>query len=108
MTSRVFNPITTSGPWQPRQVSALTCLEVGGLNSIQPLLVGALTGLPVLDVDGMGRAFPELQMFLPHVYGCEHCPSSLADNKGEVLTCVGVETAQQLEMFFRVETVRMG
>ena len=36
--------------------------EVGGMNSIEPLLVGARLGLPVIDADGMGRAFPELQV----------------------------------------------
>ena len=81
---------------------------MGGFNSIEPLLVGALTDLPVLDVDGMGRAFPELQMFIPFIYGSAHCPAALADNKGEVITCTNVATSHQLEMFFRVETVRMG
>lgn len=36
--------------------------EIGGMNSIEPLLVGANMKLPVLDADGMGRAFPELQV----------------------------------------------
>lgn len=67
-----------------------------------------MTGLPVLDMDGMGRAFPELQMFIPFIYGSRHCPSALADNKGETVTCTSVGSSQQLEMFFRVETVRMG
>lgn len=37
--------------------------EVGGANSFEPLVVGAKVGLPVLDADGMGRAFPELQVY---------------------------------------------
>ena len=45
-----------------RPIDALVCAEVGGVNSITPLVAGALTGRPVLDADGMGRAFPELQM----------------------------------------------
>jgi len=70
--------------------------------------VAARTGLPLLDVDGMGRAFPELQMYVPFIYGAGHCPSVLADSKGEVLACSHVDTAEELEKFFRVETVRMG
>ena len=36
--------------------------EIGGANSFEPLVTGARVGLPVLDADGMGRAFPELQV----------------------------------------------
>ena len=36
--------------------------EIGGSNSMRPMIVAAQTGLPVIDGDGMGRAFPELQM----------------------------------------------
>ena len=78
------------------------------MNSIEPIIVAAKTGLPLLDVDGMGRAFPELQMYIPFIYGASHCPSVLADNKGKILTCCHVNSAQELEKFFRVETVRMG
>lgn len=84
------------------------CLEAGGLNSVEPILLGARTGLPVLDVDGMGRAFPELQMYIPFIYGSCHCPSSLADCHGETLTCSYVGSSLELEHFFRVDTVRMG
>lgn len=84
------------------------CLEAGGLNSIEPLLASAATGLPLMDVDGMGRAFPELQMFVPYMYGSNAYPAALADNKGEVITCTHIGSSVELEKFFRVETVRMG
>jgi len=45
-----------------RKADATMPIEVGGINSTIPLLVGARLGLPVVDADGMGRAFPELQM----------------------------------------------
>lgn len=56
----------------------------------------------------MGRAFPELQMFVPFMYGLHAHPASLADNKGEVITCTHIGSSVELEKFFRVETVRMG
>ena len=56
----------------------------------------------------MGRAFPELQMYTPFMYGCKPYPSAVADNKGEVIVCTHVADAKQLEDFFRVECVRMG
>ena len=44
----------------------LSC-EIGGGNGLEPLALGARLGLPVIDADLMGRAFPELQarMHLP-------------------------------------------
>ena len=37
-------------------------VETGGMNTIEPLILGAELGIPVVDADGMGRAFPELQV----------------------------------------------
>ncbi len=65
-------------------------------------------GLPVIDADGMGRAFPEIQMYLPLIYGGRAWPSSVADNKGEVICCTHVSDPKALEDFFRLECVRMG
>jgi DUF917 family protein len=41
---------------------AVMSVEIGGTNALQPLMVAAVTGLPVVDADSMGRAFPEAQM----------------------------------------------
>lgn len=45
-----------------RRVDALIPAEIGGGNSMAPIMVAATRGIPVVDADGMGRAFPELQM----------------------------------------------
>jgi uncharacterized protein len=45
-----------------RPIDALISKEIGGSNSMRPMLAAALGDLPVVDGDGMGRAFPELQM----------------------------------------------
>lgn len=37
-------------------------VEIGSLNSLAPILIGAMTGIPVLDGDGAGRAVPSLQV----------------------------------------------
>jgi uncharacterized protein len=37
-------------------------LEIGGGNALQPLMAGIHLGLPVVDADTMGRAYPEAQM----------------------------------------------
>jgi DUF917 family protein len=43
-------------------VGAFVSVEVGGAQSMLPLVLAAVTGRPLLDGDGMGRAFPEAQM----------------------------------------------
>lgn len=93
---------------QSQRITHLFSAEIGGANSFEPLVLGAELGLPVLDADGMGRAFPELQMYSPLIYGCRPYPSTVADNKGEVIACSYVTSAKDLENFFRVECVRMG
>src|ERR1700716_646108 len=57
-----------------RQATATMPIECGGINSTMPLVVAALTGRPVVDADGMGRAFPELQMETFHVFGVSRDP----------------------------------
>ncbi|MCA9860412.1 MAG: DUF917 domain-containing protein, partial [Thermomicrobiales bacterium] len=44
-------------------------IEAGGMNSMMPLVVGLRLGIPVVDGDGMGRAFPELFHETFHIYG---------------------------------------
>jgi DUF917 family protein len=41
---------------------AVMSLEIGGNNSIQPLMAAAHLALPAVDADTMGRAYPEAQM----------------------------------------------
>ncbi len=61
--------------------SALFCFEIGGSNGLEPLNLSAALGLPTADADGMGRAFPELQMYVPTICGHDHAPAVLVDEK---------------------------
>ena len=45
-----------------RRFDAVVIAEIGGANSMQPLIAGRQLGIPTVDADGMGRAFPEMQM----------------------------------------------
>ena len=56
--------------------------EAGGLNSTTPFTVAAELGIPLVDADMMGRAFPELQMCTPTLYGVTATPMAIADEKG--------------------------
>src|SRR5215471_20624598 len=43
-----------------RRVAALMVGEIGGGNGVLPIAWAAGMGLPLVDADGMGRAFPEI------------------------------------------------
>ncbi len=45
-----------------RKFDAVAIAEIGGANSMQPLIGGLQAGIPTVDSDSMGRAFPEIQM----------------------------------------------
>ncbi|MGH7750928.1 MAG: DUF917 domain-containing protein, partial [Candidatus Dormibacteria bacterium] len=91
-----------------RSADAIIPMECGGLNSMIPLLVAARTGLPVVDGDGMGRAFPELQMCTFFVYGLHPSPAAIADEKDNVVVFTGVKDMYWLERLSRATAVDMG
>lgn len=85
----------------------IACMEAGGVNSMIPMAAAAELGLPLIDADGMGRAFPELQMVLATLSGVQAAPMSISDEKGNsiVLETVSNKWAERLA---RVATVEMG
>lgn len=90
------------------KVSALISAEIGGSNSIEPILAAAYAGLPVVDGDGMGRAFPEIQMSTFFIYGMDPSPGAIADDKGNVVVFRTVIDMYWLERFARHVAVDMG
>lgn len=91
-----------------RDADATIPMECGGINSMIPLAVAAITGLPVIDGDGMGRAFPELQMETFGVYGVPASPMVVAGDHGEtVLIEAGADNAR-VEWLARGCCIRMG
>ncbi|NQV07611.1 DUF917 domain-containing protein [bacterium] len=65
-----------------REITHTMSIEAGGLNSTIPLVVASRLGLPLVDADMMGRAFPELQMCTPTMWGISATPMAIADEKG--------------------------
>lgn len=68
-----------------RAATHIVPIEIGGMNSLIPLALAAETGLPVVDGDAMGRAFPEAQMVLPTLAGIPTSPMAVADDKGNTM-----------------------
>lgn len=65
-----------------KKIDAFLPIEAGGVNSMLPIAACARLGLPLVDADGMGRAFPELQMVTFTIGGCSATPMALTDEKG--------------------------
>jgi hypothetical protein len=82
-------------------------IEIGGVNSMFPLLVGARLGLPIVDADGMGRAFPELQMETFHIYGISGTPMVITNEYGDSALLTTHDNGM-MEWLARSTTIRMG
>ena len=90
-----------------RKADALMPIEIGGVNSMVPIVAAARLNLPLVNVDGMGRAFPEIQMVTFNVYGVPCTPACVAD---EHLNTLVIETgsAKRAEDLVRVSSIEMG
>lgn len=82
-------------------------VECGGINSTLPFVTASRAGIPVVDADGMGRAFPELQMETFHIYGLQASPTILHNGQG-VRCDLNLEDNEALEHIARGVTIRMG
>jgi len=90
-----------------RKIDAVLCGEAGGINSTTPFVVAAACGLPLVDGDGMGRAYPELQMETFTLHGVSATPMVLCDDKGNSLVLETVSNGWT-ERLARAATVEMG
>ena len=90
-----------------RKADALVGIEIGGINSLLPIMAAARLKLPLVNADGMGRAFPEIQMVTYNVYGVPCTPLVITDDH---LTSVIVDTgsAKTAEDIVRAASVRLG
>ncbi len=65
-----------------RRVAALMAIEIGGGNGLLPITWAARIGLPVVDADGIGRAFPEVPQVTMHLAGISASPAVMTDERG--------------------------
>lgn len=90
-----------------QEAYATMSIEAGGLNSTVPIAVAAATGLPLVDADGMGRAFPEVQMVTLTLGGISATPMSIADEKGNSVFLDTIDNTWA-ENFARSTSIEMG
>ncbi|PZN01885.1 MAG: DUF917 domain-containing protein [Bacillota bacterium] len=90
-----------------KPVVALMSAEAGGINSTIPVVAAAELRLPLLDADGMGRAFPEIPMCSMNLAGVSATPMAVVDEKGNLVLLETIDN-QWTERLSRTATVAMG
>ncbi|MCY4209503.1 MAG: DUF917 domain-containing protein [Gammaproteobacteria bacterium] len=90
-----------------KQPDAITSAEIGGVNSTLPIVAAARLGLPLLDCDGMGRAFPEIQMVTFNIYGVSPTPAVIVNEHLETVI-VETEDPKRAENIIRAAAIQMG
>jgi len=83
-----------------RQVDAVASFEIGGGNSLIPIVAAAGMGIPVIDGDGMGRALPEAQMMSYAIAGVKPTPAVAYDYDGNI-TAFSTKTTDVYERHIR-------
>ncbi|MEM9607754.1 MAG: DUF917 domain-containing protein [Actinomycetota bacterium] len=87
--------------------AAIMPIEVGGLNTLLPIATAAEMGLPVVNADGMRRAFPQIEMTVFTLAGIPAGPMSVADEKGNLCVFETVNN-QMAETLARTAVIQLG
>lgn len=67
------------------EIAALVPVELGGSNTVKPLVEGSRLGIPVVDGDYAGRAVPEEVQGTPYLFGKDGFPQASVDAWGNVV-----------------------
>lgn len=78
------NAISNLERYIGKNLQATIPIECGGVNSTLAYAAAGEFGVPVIDVDGMNRAFPELQMTSWVTFGVNASPTVSCDDRGNV------------------------
>ena len=90
-----------------RTVTALMAGEIGGGNGLVPVTWAARMGLPVVDADGIGRAFPEVPQVTMHLAGISASPAVMTDERGN-LAVFRTISGHWMERLARAAAVEFG
>ena len=90
-----------------KKVDAVMPIEAGGINGTIPFVVAAQKQLPLVDADGMGRAFPCLEMVTFTLHGLLASPFVITDEKGNQAIYEAIDNLWG-ESFIRAAVMQMG
>jgi DUF917 family protein len=91
-----------------RRFRAVMSSEIGGENGVLPLFVAALAGVPLLDADPRGRAFPEMQMSTFTIAGLPLYPVAMADIRNNEVIITSTASAKWSERIARQICIETG
>ncbi|KAL4895258.1 hypothetical protein BDV59DRAFT_211612 [Aspergillus ambiguus] len=93
-------------------VSGFLALEIGGGNGLVNLGVGSYFGVPTVDADYMGRAYPTTWQITANVYGSARgealVPLTIASGDGSFITMTRSRTDRLVDKSLRASCVEMG
>jgi DUF917 family protein len=90
------------------EIAATIPVEVGGGNSFAPMIAAAQLGLPTLDADGMGRAFPEGSMISFYFDGIAPSPIVMVDSQHQKIILQNIPDTLSAERIMRNICVQLG
>ena len=90
-----------------RKVDAVVSFEIGGGNSLIPIVAAAANNIPVIDGDGMGRALPEATMMTYAIAGIHPTPAVALDYAGNT-QLIEAETTEAYEQIIREFSMQRG
>ncbi|MBN33293.1 MAG: hypothetical protein CMM46_00685 [Rhodospirillaceae bacterium] len=87
---------------------AVMPVEIGGGNGLEPFLVAAGMGIPVVDADAMGRAFPEAQMTSFSIHELPMFPLALGDIRDNAVIVTRAASWTWMERLSRAVCTALG
>jgi len=90
-----------------RKVAALMAAEIGGSNGLQPIAWATRIALPVVDADGMGRAFPLVPQVTMELAGIDVNPCVMTDERGNLIVFRAI-SGHWMERLARAAAVEFG
>ena len=100
--------VTLMEEFMGQKFDAVMSIEIGGENAFLPILVAASLGLPVVDADAMGRAFPEAQMASFAIRGLNLWPFAIADIRDNRMIIASAESPLWTERIGRKVVTELG
>lgn len=103
-----MKPVKALEDYLGRRFRAVMPVEIGGGNGLEPFLVAARMGIPVVDADAMGRAFPEAQMTSFSIHGLPMFPLALGDIRDNAVIVTRAASWTWMERLSRAICTALG
>ncbi|HVW70426.1 MAG TPA: DUF917 domain-containing protein [Steroidobacteraceae bacterium] len=90
-----------------RRIDAIMAAEMAGANGLSAFIAASLLGVPVVDADGMGRAFPRSDQISYSIFGYSASPTVVSNEHGDVI-CLETRANARMEHLVRALSVAAG